>query len=449
MLEHFTAAREALYLAYTWAGSVQGRVTAASGLLELENLALERMYAYLPPGVTASLANTPGRITPDMAEALYGELAAGEKDQGSWERLGFSDRKAYIQGARRLWSVLQRHALLVAELMLQRINRDDFRSISEHSVAVEKPLLGYIRLFRTYTADGQREIVPDSAYFAYAESMKLLGRLKGFDLVYDGSLENYRQTVGYLLQGAAVYPYDQSIADYAATARKINTGDLNLLPDRVTAGIVANEVVGGCLQGDDSICPVGARESLRWNIYKVHNRLNATQGESRQAEISALLTAWRESLPAGRNPSDNQSAEESRMISHGRRFRKEARLLAERIAAAEKEAQRCRGQWQACAPGRPPVAGLLAERSSLEKMKNGLLLEADRFNNIRTKAGRKASMYSSNLALMAEDEFVQISDRIFAMDSSRLKSELAGSDDHPMHKSIRNGFYRTRQPGSY
>jgi len=102
-----------------------------------------------------------------------------------------------------------------------------------------------------------------------------------------------------------------------------------------------------------------------------------------------------------------------------------------------------------CIRDRSSTEKLLAERTKLEKTKNDLLVEADRLNSTRTKSGRKTAEYSSRLALLAEDEFVQISDRICALASSQLKDKLAGSDDHPMHRSIRNGFYRIRLPVTY
>jgi hypothetical protein len=136
-------------------------------------------------------------------------------------------------------------------------------------------------------------------------------------------------------------------------------------------------------------------------------------------------------------------------MARGRQFGREARLLAARTAVAEKEVQLCRAQWQACGNSKVSTEALLAERNKLEKTKNDLLMEADRLNSARTTSGRKAAEYSSRLALLAEDEFVHLSDRIFALASSQLKEKLARSDDHPMHRSIRNGFYRNRQPAGY
>jgi hypothetical protein len=446
--EHFSAASEYLQLAYSWAGTVQGRITAAAACLDLENSALERMTTFLPPAILAALVDTPGRIDPNLAVRLFGELAGREQEQDGWKQLGFSDRKAYVQGAHRLWSALQRRSLLASEFQFQRIDQNNYRSIADNSAATEKPLLGYVQLFRTYTAGGHREIMPESAYFAYAESMKQLARLKRLSLAYGSDMDSYRQAGDFLLQGAAIYPYDGSIADYAANSMDINTGNLNLLPDRVLAGIVANDVVSGCLQGDDSISSGSARESLRWSTYKIRNKLYGQRGESRQDEITALLAAWKGS-PAVKGQANRTAADESKLIARGRQFQKEARLLGGQITAAEQEAVNCRIRWQSCAAGKPPAAFLLDGRNRLEKTKNGLLLEADRFNDNRTKSGLKAAEFAAGLARMTEDEFVQLSDRIFALESVRLKAELARLDDHPMHRSIRNGFYRIRQPAGY
>jgi hypothetical protein len=45
---------------------------------------------------------------------------------------------------------------------------------------------------------------------------------------------------------------------------------------------------------------------------------------------------------------------------------------------------------------------------------------------------------------LAEEEFVLLSDRIYALESDQLKDALSRLSDHPMHRSIRLGYYRTR-----
>ncbi|HEY6872893.1 MAG TPA: hypothetical protein VI298_09235 [Geobacteraceae bacterium] len=454
----FREARDYLLLACAWAETGQGRATAAANYLDLVNLALARMKDILPPAAYAELAANPGKVNAGTAAQLYRELADREND--GWERLRFIDRKGYVDGMQRLWNALRRNALLTGDYYLARMDRDDFQSVMDNAEPAERALLRYAQLFEGFTANGYREIVPDSAYFAYADDLKMLARLKRAVSAYNNSIELHNQSVDYLIRAIEVYPYDGSIDEYAAISRSINANPDAISPADLMARTLANDLTAKCLHDTGSYCDRNAREVLAWNVYKVKNGLSDKRGGARPDELLALVKNWRDSLPAtadsGKKPGRERKAGRDRSAAKPKATAETERAgilrLAERYLAlagqleaasgdAAKRLDACRA-GDACAGAREAIIDLLARKDVVERVGKEL---ADQCATYRQTLGSgKEQQVLAGLAGLVTDVSFHLAERVIALDSRQESRELRHNDNHPMHKVIKSAFYAGR-----
>lgn len=434
----YSEVRDYLRLACKWAGTGQGRVTAVTRYLELANMALARMKDILPPASYAALAGTADKVNAGMAASLFRALA--EKEAGGWEELRFTDRKGYVTSAQRLWNALRRNSLLAADYYLARLDRDDFQSVMDNAELAERALLGYLKLFDDFTVNGHREIVPDSAYFAYAEALKKMSGLKRTVYAYNEYSGLHDQSIDYLLKGIVIYPYDDSITDYAAISRTINTGSIGMLPDMVISRIATNQVMAKCLAGNASYCDKNSRQALEWNIYKVTNRLYGRNGGSRLEEMNQLVRSWPDEPRTAGGKGAKPGNQRASLLALAESYLTLAGQLTTLSADAGERLARCSAAGTGCAESRATIDTLLAKREELAKLRDGLTAACGAY----TAGGGKESAYAANLTDIVNDCYVYQADRIIAVGMQQKSYDLRTMNNHPMHKIIRSGYYAGR-----
>lgn len=440
----FSDSREYLKLASEWAGTWQGKAAAVTANLELVNTGLARMKNILPEPALAALAATPDKENLGMALALFRGMA--ERESGGWEQLRFVDRKVYVDSAEALWNAMRRNSLLVADYYLERMNADDFHSVMENSGPAEKALHQYVKLFETYApADSPREIIPDSAYFAYAEALKRLSRLDRTLCTFNGNMQLHDQSVDFLLKAIAVYPYDDSLSEYAALSRNINTGSVKTYPDLVVRSVVSNRVVAKCLQGNKSYCDANTRLALEWNIFKVRNKLYSSNNVNVLDDMKFLV----QDLRSGTHSTGKGDGQLLSILSASDRYMDLCANLSSLAASAEEPLRKCRVEGEGCDELEVSTARLLQRHGELEKEKNELVAACDKW--VRAQAdppGKKANgndpEYVGNLSNMVIDEYVNLNDRVVTVLVQKKLDELARADNHPMHKIIKSGYYAPR-----
>ena len=459
----FAEAREYLLLANGWAATGQGRATAAASYLELLNLALARMKDILPPPVYAGLAANPGRVNADTAAQLYRELA--DKENDGWERLRFLDRKGYVDGVQRLWNALRRNSLLAGAYYLGMMDPDDFQSVMDNAEPAERALLRYARLFEGYAAKGHREVVPDSAYFAYAETMKMLSRLKTAVSAYNASSDLHNQSVDYLVKAISVYPYDDGINRYVTVTRKLNATVATLSPIDLMARITANDLTAKCLQDTGSYCDRNARDVLAWNLYKVKNGVYDKNDGTPLDDLKQVVKNLKESAPAApppaqeavKKPGRDRKAKpdlEARPKTTAVSGRAALVRLAERYVAladevdalageAAKQVEACR-TGEGCSEARSAVDALTARRDETDRIGKELLSQSGAYRQtLGTESGPEPESAARLASLVPEVAF-RLSDRVIAVAMQQELSDLRRNDNHPMHKVIKSAYYTAR-----
>lgn len=444
----FNGAGEHLGLAGSWAGTWQGKAAAVTASLELVNTGLARMRDVLPPAALASLAAPGGKENLGMAVALYRGMA--EREQAGWEQLRFTDRKVFVNSAQSLWNAMRRNALLTADYHLDRMDRDDFQSVMDNSVPAEKALLRYVTLFETYASgDGPREIMPDSAYFAYAEALKRLSRLERNMYSFNRNMQLHNQAVDFLLKGIEVYPYDDSLSEYATLSRNINTGSVKTYPDVVVRSVVSNNVVARCLQGNRSYCDANTRQALEWNIYKVRNKLYSSTIGNAPDEMKQLVQDMRRA--AGSPAKGNAKADSIRLgiLASADRYGALCAEISSLTSAAREGFDRCVSEDAGCDNLDAATARLLAKRAELEKLKNELVAACGNWVQSQGVASANPGPARDlenvrSLSNLVIDEYVNQTDRIVELLVRRKLHQLAVEDGNPMHKIIKSGYYASK-----
>lgn len=444
----FNESRDYLKLAVEWAGTWQGKSAAVTSYLELVNTGLARMKNDLPDATFASLAEAPDKENIGMAVALYRGMAA--REAGGWEQLRFTDRKVYVDSAQGLWNALRRNALLVADYYLGRMDKDDSQSVMDNSVPAERALLRYVNLFDTYAAvEGPREIIPDSAYFAYAEALKKLSRLERIIYSFNRNMELHNQSVVFLLKGIAVYPYDDSLSEYATLSRNINTGSLKTYPDVVVRSVVSNNVVAKCLQGNKSYCDANTRQALEWNIYKVRNKLYSSTNSNVLDEMKILVQDWRANSHAsgkGKVKPDNQRLS---ILVATDRYIALCGELSPLASNAMDQLRKCHSEGLVCDHLDAVTDRLLTKRSELEKLKNQIVTACESW--VQLQGGVPDDMrrdrdleFVRNLSNMVIDEYVNETDRMVEVSVQKKLYDLSRMDNHSMHKIIKSGYFANK-----
>jgi hypothetical protein len=443
----FDESREYLRLAYEWAGTGQGKAIAATKYLELINMGLARLKDTLPQAAYASLTGTKDAINASEAFTLYRRLAAKEK--GGWKTLGFNSRISYINSAQRLWNALKRNSLLVGDYYLAKMDKDDFQSVMDNSEPAEKALLRYVDLFEMYTANGHRDIIPDSAYFAYAEALKKLSRLSGIVYSYNKNMQLQNQSVNYLLKAISIYPYDDSISEYAAMSRNINTGSYRMLPDAVLSTIVSNDVMAKCLRGDVNYCDKSTKQALEWSIYKVRNKLYGTDANNRLDEIRSLIINWKNEPYAPGTTKTQPENQRGAIFTLADRYMTVAGQLSVLTADSMERLKKCRTDGSGCEDTRDICDQLQSRRDESKKIKDELINACKTYAKmLRSTPGDvgndKEMEYSLSLPKIAVDVYVGQTDRIFQLSIQKQLSELRQMDNCPMHKVIKAGYYAAK-----
>ncbi len=440
----FSDSQEYLKLASEWAGTWQGKAAAVTANLELVNTGLARMKNVLPQPALAALAATPDKENFGMALALFRGMAERETD--GWEQLRFVDRKVYVDSAEALWNAMRRNSLLVADYYLERMNTDDFKSVMENSGPAEKALHQYVNLFETYApADSPREIIPDSAYFAYAEALKRLSRLERTLCTFNGNMQMHDQSVDFLLKAIAVYPYDDSLSEYATLSRNINTGSVKTYPDLVVRSVVSNRVVAKCLQGNKSYCDANTRLALEWNIFKVRNKLYSSNNVNVLDDMKFLV----QDLRNGAHATGKGDGQLLSILSASDRYIDLCGNLSSLAASAEEPLRKCRVEGEGCDELEVSTERFLQRHGELEKEKNELVAACDKWvraqaNPPGVKGNGNDPEYVGNLSNMVIDEYVNLNDRVVKVIVEKKLSELARADNNPMHKIIKSGYYAPR-----
>jgi hypothetical protein len=439
----FNEARAYQLLAYEWAETGQGKATAVTNYLELVNTALARMKDTLPQAAFDSLVTTPDKINTEVAVAVYRGMA--EKEEGGWDQLRFIDRKGYISCAQRLWNALGRNSVLVGEYYLKKMDRDDFQSVMDNAEPAEKTLLGYVNLFDAFATKGPREIIPDSAYFTYAETLKKLSLLKRIVYSYNKNMDLHGQSINYLLRAIAVYPYDDGLTEYALDSKNINTGVINMLPDRVISKVVANPVVAKCLRSTTNYCDREMKQTLEWNIYKVSNNLYNRHDTDRLDEMKSLIKSWKdEKRSAGKSmvKVDNQR---SAVLALAEKYSASSGKLASLTAAARQQFATCSASGALCEDQRNARDKLFAAKDEFDKIKTDLLNECSRFNQlIGASPGASGDGteqdYLSGLVTMANDVYLYQTDQMIDIGMQKKLYDLRTMDNHPMHRIVKSGY---------
>lgn len=445
VVQLFNGSGENLRLAGSWAGTWQGKAAAVTAYLELVNTGLSRMKDVLPPAAMASLAAPRDKENLGMALALYRGMA--EREAGGWEQLRFSDRKVYLNSAQCLWNSMRRNALLTADYYLDRMDRDDFQSVMDNSVPAEKALLRYVTLFEAHAStDGPRETIPDSAYFAYAEALKRLSRLERNIYSFNRNMQLHNQAVDYLLKGILVYPYDDSLSEYAALSRNINTGSVRTYPDVVVRSVVSNNVVAKCLQGNKSYCDPHTRQALEWNIYKVRNRLYSSTVGNVPDEMKQLVQDMRRNANSSAKVKTKGDNVRPNILAAADRYSALGAEISPLTAAAGAALDKCFSEDAGCENLDAATGRLLAKRAELEKLKNELVAAAGNWvqpqGTVSDNPGPDRDLENvRNLSNLVIDEYVNQTDRIVEVLVQRKLHELTVADNHPMHKVIKSGYY--------
>lgn len=106
---------------------------------------------------------------------------------------------------------------------------------------------------------------------------------------------------------------------------------------------------------------------------------------------------------------------------------------------------RCVADGVGCSEVDAATQRLLSMRGELEKRKTGLVAACTGLLQQRdgTAAGSKPELVE-NLSNMAVDEYVNQNDRIISLIVRKKSGELAQSDNHPMHKIVKSGYYAFR-----
>lgn len=440
----FNESLKYLNLANEWAGTWQGKAAAVTAGLELVNTGLAKMKDLLPPEMLASLAASRDKERLGMAFALYQGMAGREAD--GWEHLRFIDRKVYVDSAQKLWSAIRRNSLLKADYYLEKMDSENFQSVMKNSVPAEKALSRYVNLFETYaTADGPRDMIPDSAFFAYAEALKSLSRLQRDMYSFSGDMHLHDQSVDSLLKAIRVYPYDDSLSEYATLSRNVNAGSGKTYPDAVVRDIVSNRVVAKCLQGSKSYCDDETRQALQWNIRKVRNKLYRSSNVEVVGEMKLLVQNLKNGNPAAGAGTRTHGGGLMAVLNASDRYLAFCQEISVFASSAEAQLGRCVAEGVGCSEVDAATQRLLSKRGELEKLKSGLVAACGSLLQRRDgAAGDSNPELVENLSNMAVDEYVNQNDRIISLIVRRKSGELAQSDNHPMHKIIKSGYYAFR-----
>jgi hypothetical protein len=435
----FNEAREYLLLAYDWAGTGQGKATAVTSYLELANTALARMKDILPQATFASLTGTPGKVNAEMAAAVFRTMA--DKENTGWNQLRFIDRKSYNSSSQHLWNALGRNSILVADYWLNKMDRNDFQSVMDNAEPAEKVLLGYVNLFETYAAHGPREIIPDAAYFTYAQAFKKLSQIKRIVYSYNKNMDLHNQSINYLLKAIAVYPYDDGLSEYAANSKNINTGVINTLPDRVVSKVVANSIVSRCLRSSGNYCDREMKQTLEWNIYKVANNLYTRRDADRTDELKSMIRKWKEDQRSQGNTGPRLESQRSSLITLAERFTGSAGRVTTLTSGARQQFAACSADGTPCKELSATQDHLLSGKADLEKVRNELIAACDKFKQQLGAApvGRDLD-FVTNLAAIVNDIYVYQTDQVIDIGLQKKLYELRTMDNHPMHKLVKAGY---------
>ena len=441
----FNEARESFRLAGEWSATTQGKATAVANYLELVNLALSRMKDILPPALYTSLAEVPGVINAGTAVALYRELA--DKDREGRELSHFTDRQAYINCYRGLWNAVRRNSLLVGDYYFRKMDPNDFQSVMENAEPAEKALLRYVNLFDTYAVGSHREIIPDSAYFSYAECLKKLSRFQQIVYSFNNNSPLRKLFLDSLVKGIIIYPYDDSISDYVTLTGSMNTGIISMTPEMLVQAVIANSAVAKCLQGNTSYCDKNSRQELEWTINKIKTKRFVVGNRSTLNDLKILIKKWRdEGAAVSTSPASASYRQRDAIFSLAARFEAKIGQVSASVANTREQLAKCEGDGNPCDKVGEAFERLNAGREDAGRIKNELSAALEAYRNganspSKLSVGDKERKIPSKLIDVVDDIFSGLTDQIYAVSKEKLVFDLERSENHPMHKIIKSGFY--------
>jgi hypothetical protein len=439
----FNEAREFFRLAAEWSGTGQGKSTAVASYLDLVNVALDQMKDILPPAEYTSLAEVPGVINAGTAVALYQKLA--DKEREGWEQLRFTDRQAYLRSSRLLWNSVRKNSLIVGDYYLGKMDRNDFQSVMENAEPAGKALRRYVVLFDTYAVGSHREIVPDSAYFSYAESLKKLSRIQQIVYSYNNNSDLHKLFLDYLVKAITIYPYDDSISDYITLTGAMNTGNISMTPEMLMQDVVSNSAVAKCLQGNTSYCDTTARKELEWTISKIKTKRYGNR--SMPNDLAVLVMKWHDERAAGSSPSASGSdRQRDAVFNLVERFETTIGQLSAAVAETRKQLAKCDGAVNSCDKVGEACEHLNAGRDEAGKLRNELSVALTAYmngtnGNAKGFVDNKEREIPAQLMAVVDDVFTGLTDKVYSVSMEKLVFDLERSENNPMHKIIKSGFY--------
>ena len=433
----FNETREFFRLAGKWSATGQGSATAVANYLELINLALSEMKDALPPALYTSLAEVPGAINAATAVALYRELA--DKERAGWELLRFTDRQAYINSSRGLWNAVRRNSLIVGDYYLRKMDPNDFQSVMDNAEPAQKALLRYVNLFDTYAVGSHREIVPDSAYFSYAECLKKLSRIQQIVYSYNNNSDLRKQFLDNLVKGITIYPYDDSISNFVALTGSLNTGIISMTPEILMQAVVSNSAVAKCLQGNTSYCDKNSRQELEWTIDKIKTKRYAVGNRSTLNDLKLLVKKWRDDGAAVSAPPASGSARQREAIfTLAESFEAKIGQLSAAVAAAREQLQKCEREGNPCEKASEACERLYAGRDEAGRTGKELSAALEAY---RKSVGDTEGEIPAKLIAAVDDVFSGLTDQVYSVGMEKLEYDLGRNENHPLHKIIKSGFY--------
>jgi hypothetical protein len=440
----FNEAREFFHLAAEWSGTGQGKATAVASYLDLVNVALSGMKDTLTPALYTSLTEVPGAINAGTAAAMYRKMA--DRERGGWEQLRFTDRRDYLDSSRSLWNAVRRNSLIMGDYYLGKMDPNDFQSVMANAEPAEKALLRYVNLFDEYAVGSHREIVPDSAYFSYAESLKKLSRIQQIVYSYNNNSDLRTSFLNNLVKGITIYPYDNSLNDYVTLTSAMNTGIISMTPEMLVQDVVSNSAVAKCLQSNTSYCDKNTRQGLEWTINTIKTKRYDAGNRSTLNDIKALVKQWRdESAADSTSAASGSGRQRDAIFSLADRFEAKIGQLEALTVAGREQLDKSKAEGLPCEKADEASERLMAGRGEAGAILHELSAACVAYGNggisPAGSAGNKDLEFSTKLADCADDLFARTTDRIYAVGMEKLAYDLARNENHPMHKIIKSGFY--------
>lgn len=204
--ERYRAVRKYHQLSLQWADTSKGQAAVVTQYVGFLNY-VTRRFSYRDDLLASEryFENVPQQSAEylDKAIALYDQLATPAQRQSSGVKAGFENREDYLRSLHYLWDAAGKLAVTMADYYKANRRPDNIQNI----FPAERPLLQYSTLFDRY-ASVNADIVPDNAFFLAAYMSRQLADLYRDQARFSVSDRAENLAFAYQVRAIEIFPYD-------------------------------------------------------------------------------------------------------------------------------------------------------------------------------------------------------------------------------------------------